>query len=266
MEPEKVETGPPALIEAAVRLFTPPACREYVLGDLCERYRSPGQYVSDAIRTVPYIIVSRIRRTSSAPLLAFQVASTFLTFAGPTLIPVPSAVAATTAAATMLMIRQAYRADSRQWPKGPAMDAFSAVLGSIVFSLLWQTGTRDAVSLIAALDSGTGAFLLMFAASVLWAPKPIARPGLRRRIVYLAACAVWATVLGVPASMFSGFATGALIENSAAAGSVSAGSALFPDTVVTVVTLAPIAGVIGAMFLCVTRPRLALGAFQHAAR
>ena len=32
--------------------------REHVLGDLSERYSSPGQYVLDAIRTAPLIIVS----------------------------------------------------------------------------------------------------------------------------------------------------------------------------------------------------------------
>ena len=35
--------------EAIVAVFVPPACREEVLGDLHERYRSPGQYGVDAV-------------------------------------------------------------------------------------------------------------------------------------------------------------------------------------------------------------------------
>ncbi|HEY1342309.1 MAG TPA: hypothetical protein VGF59_32600 [Bryobacteraceae bacterium] len=55
---------PPRAMEALVGLLTPPACREHVLGDLCERYRSPFQYFADALSTVPFVILSRIRRTT----------------------------------------------------------------------------------------------------------------------------------------------------------------------------------------------------------
>lgn len=46
----------------------PPLAREHVLGDLAERYTSPGQYMLDALRTVPAVVVSQIRRTSFFPL------------------------------------------------------------------------------------------------------------------------------------------------------------------------------------------------------
>lgn len=36
-----LETRPPVLIDAVVRALIPPACREHVVGDLWERYRSP---------------------------------------------------------------------------------------------------------------------------------------------------------------------------------------------------------------------------------
>src|ERR1700681_2987187 len=49
--------APPLLIEAIVRRLTPAPCREHVLGDLCERYTSPLAYVSQAVRTLPYVIV-----------------------------------------------------------------------------------------------------------------------------------------------------------------------------------------------------------------
>jgi FtsH-like protein len=57
---------PSKTAEAIVAVFLPPSCREVVLGDLHERYRSPGQYALDAMRTVPMVIYSRITRTKSA--------------------------------------------------------------------------------------------------------------------------------------------------------------------------------------------------------
>jgi len=61
-----MHSGPSKTAEAIVAIFVPPACREEVLGDLHERYRSPGQYAMDAVRTVPFVVYSRILRTSYA--------------------------------------------------------------------------------------------------------------------------------------------------------------------------------------------------------
>ena len=55
---------PPKPIERIVGFFTPPACREEVLGDLHERFQSTPRYVVDAVMTVPLVILSRIRRTT----------------------------------------------------------------------------------------------------------------------------------------------------------------------------------------------------------
>ena len=60
-----LETRPPVLIDAIVRTLIPPACREHVLGDLWERYRSPWQFVLDAAGTIPFVVASQIRRTST---------------------------------------------------------------------------------------------------------------------------------------------------------------------------------------------------------
>ena len=59
---------PPAVIESAVGVFVPPLAREHLLGDLAERYTSPGRYLHDALSTVPAVVVSQIRRTSFFPL------------------------------------------------------------------------------------------------------------------------------------------------------------------------------------------------------
>ncbi len=72
-----LETRPPVLIDAVLRALIPPACREHVVGDLWERYRSPRHFVFDAARTIPFVILSQIRRTST---LAGVVIHLFLLF------------------------------------------------------------------------------------------------------------------------------------------------------------------------------------------
>jgi hypothetical protein len=64
----RVETRPPVAIETVARLLIPPAAREHVLGDLSERYSSLAQYVIDAMRTIPFVVTSQIRRTSYFPI------------------------------------------------------------------------------------------------------------------------------------------------------------------------------------------------------
>lgn len=53
-----------ARLERWVRRLTPPASREEVLGDLAERCRTGRQYLAEALRTLPFVIGSRIRRTT----------------------------------------------------------------------------------------------------------------------------------------------------------------------------------------------------------
>jgi len=43
-----------------------------VLGDLCEKYTGPGQYILLAMRVIPCVIVSRIRRTTDARVLLME--------------------------------------------------------------------------------------------------------------------------------------------------------------------------------------------------
>jgi hypothetical protein len=57
---------PPELAENVVGLFLPPACREEVLGDLCERYENVLQYALGAVTVVPRVILSQIRRNTGA--------------------------------------------------------------------------------------------------------------------------------------------------------------------------------------------------------
>lgn len=72
--------GPPKVIEILVWMVLPPACRESVVGDLHERYKSLPQYVRDAVWSVPLVIVSRIKRTTDAGLLLLEALALYLSF------------------------------------------------------------------------------------------------------------------------------------------------------------------------------------------
>jgi hypothetical protein len=103
-----VETRPPALIETIVRLSIPAPCREHVVGDLWERYRSPGSFMLDAARTVPFVIASQIRRTTRGSALviqAFLLAVGFAVGAGGLVTP----IAPVAAALLGLVLRDAYK-------------------------------------------------------------------------------------------------------------------------------------------------------------
>ena len=78
--PPKVESGPPKVVEILLSIVLPPACRESVLGDLHERYRSTPQYAWDAVSSVPLVIVSRIKRTTDAGLLVLEALVLYLAF------------------------------------------------------------------------------------------------------------------------------------------------------------------------------------------
>ncbi len=66
--------------EMIVAILLPPACREEVLGDLHECFRSRLRYAADALSTVPLVILSRIRRTSEPRILLIQAFVSYLSF------------------------------------------------------------------------------------------------------------------------------------------------------------------------------------------
>jgi hypothetical protein len=57
---------PPELAEDLVGWFLPPACREEVLGDLCESYENVLQYALGAATVIPRVVLSQIRRNTAA--------------------------------------------------------------------------------------------------------------------------------------------------------------------------------------------------------
>jgi hypothetical protein len=67
-----MKSAPLNWIEAPIGLLIPPACREEVLGDLYQRYAGPRQYLLDALRAVPLVIASRVRRTTDPAVLLIE--------------------------------------------------------------------------------------------------------------------------------------------------------------------------------------------------
>jgi hypothetical protein len=66
--------GPPPALERIVLFLTPACAREAVAGDLWETYRAPGQYAAEALRTVPLVVASQMRRNLNLPALMLQLA------------------------------------------------------------------------------------------------------------------------------------------------------------------------------------------------
>jgi len=75
-------SGPSPIAERLVGILIPPACREEVLGDLHERYRSPLQYLVEAVVTVPMVVTSRVRRVVDPQILMMQTLALYTSFLG----------------------------------------------------------------------------------------------------------------------------------------------------------------------------------------
>lgn len=75
-----MKARPPKAIETLLAFLIPVACREYVLGDLHERFTSTRQYVVDGARTVPYVILSRIRRVTDMRVLLMEASALYFSF------------------------------------------------------------------------------------------------------------------------------------------------------------------------------------------
>lgn len=57
-------TRPPTIIVRVIGWLIPPSCREEVLGDVQEVSASPAEFLLQAAKAIPFVIFSRIRRTS----------------------------------------------------------------------------------------------------------------------------------------------------------------------------------------------------------
>ena len=141
MEPRspQMEARPPELMDRVVGWLIPPASREAVIGDLWERYSSPLRYVSEAMRILPFVIFSQIRRTSNIPMLGIVAFTFFVCFGGFAVngppIDVPRwlrAAIPTIAVLAGLILRDVYRGSERQPARGAAFDVVTAAVCIVI--------------------------------------------------------------------------------------------------------------------------------------
>jgi hypothetical protein len=144
-----MDPGPSKAAEAIVAVLLPPACREEVLGDLYERYRSPARYGVEAACTVPLVILSRIRRTADPQVLLMHAFAWYVSFLGAARVTdgallnaqwglvrlaIPAAIAVLT-----LMLEDAYarprQRSALQLARGPVLGLGCALLSQGMFRM-----------------------------------------------------------------------------------------------------------------------------------
>ncbi|HLJ44675.1 MAG TPA: hypothetical protein VKU01_01620 [Bryobacteraceae bacterium] len=173
--PPKMEPGPSKVIETIIGLLIPPACREHVLGDLAERYRSGPEYVWDALRAVPLIIASRIRRTAAPSLLLAQACAIYVAFlaaatrfadlsfltenSGLMRLAIPTA-----AAVIALVLRDAYALPGPRRKESPAWDALMAVAFAFLLQALLRLVDPEMALPFRIMIAGGGLSLLLVSA------------------------------------------------------------------------------------------------------
>jgi len=179
--------APPRLLETIIGLSIPPACREPVLGDLHERYRSTGQYLHEAMRTVPLVILSRIRRTTDPQLLLMEAFALYLSFVTPAWWLGPATflyedwgllrLAVPTAVTLMaLILVDAYANPARPSMVKPALQAAVGISFALLSqAILWITGGDFAVPWKIMLY-GTGGGLILISALRVFFAAPEIRP------------------------------------------------------------------------------------------
>jgi hypothetical protein len=158
-----LETRPPVLIDAVVRMLIPPPCREHVVGDLWERYRSPLGYVLDAARTVPFVIVSQIRRTSRPGLVVLNAFVFFVAF-GAASGGLRRASVPVVAAVLGLVLRDAYKSTVSlsvgQVARDVAVGVVCVGISQLLLTLTWPYLLLPPRGVLAAVASFGMAFLL----------------------------------------------------------------------------------------------------------
>ena len=134
-----MESGPSKVAETIAGYLLPPACREEILGDMRERYRSGLSYFVEALQVIPLVIYSRICRTTDAVVALMEVASMYTAFVvvakwvDPTLISADSGLARLAIPSAVVLagmsLADAYSDPQRRWPLKPL---FAPTLGFAV--------------------------------------------------------------------------------------------------------------------------------------
>ena len=157
-EARRLDRSPPVLIDRLLHFFLPSASREAVIGDLWERYNSPLQYASEGLRTVPYVVASRARRTSSVAIVGLQLfilaacLGVFSRDPGTAAVPFWASGAVPAAAALLgLVLRNVYRGDETPLRRGlldAATAGVSVLVAEAMLAGLVAAGAIDAAWLL----------------------------------------------------------------------------------------------------------------------
>lgn len=171
---------PPERLEWLVQILIPPASRETVAGDLRELYRSPSQYIAMAARTIPFVLISHIRRTANPPVLAIQGFFLFCCLVATSLVPASPtgrvlAIFLSVLLLIAMLLADAYQGQSPPSPKRAIMETIIVTASVVAFVL------RELFALRAAHRIPDGQFGLF-----MWAIVPFTMPvlsGLRAMMV-----------------------------------------------------------------------------------
>jgi len=126
---EAALSSPPEWLERVVQIAIPPAARESVAGDLWETYESPWQYAAEALRTVPFVVVSQMRRNLNPLALMLQGGLIYICLGGPaTLLLLP-----------ILMLRDAYQPIARPSPRRAIREAVLLSSAAMVMLFLFMS-------------------------------------------------------------------------------------------------------------------------------
>ena len=122
--------APSRFVESLVGFVIPPSCREEILGDLHERYESAAQYLFAALCVVPFVILSRIRRTADLQLVLLEGISTYSGFLGAALITRTAMDPGLLAVPAVIAVLATRVADAYTKSYGPAIGLSLALLST----------------------------------------------------------------------------------------------------------------------------------------
>lgn len=115
--------APPDWLEKIVLGLIPPSAREAVAGDLCETCTSPRQYAREALRTLPLVILSQMRRSLNLPALLLQTGLVYFCL-GPV---------AASLALPLLLLNDTYQPVTRPCPRRALRAAILIASAALVF-------------------------------------------------------------------------------------------------------------------------------------
>jgi hypothetical protein len=128
-----MEAGQSPLAVRLVERLLPPACREHVIGDLQERAASQGAFLADALRTVPFVLWSQIRRTTDPAMALLMAAGLMMIYrladrgrSGWLVTAIPAGMAM-----LVLVLRDAYASEGGRAKIAVAADAFLAMAAAL---------------------------------------------------------------------------------------------------------------------------------------